>query len=1012
MAELREGQTGVAPDGTRVVVRGGQIVSLAGPEFPGFTKLGGGIYQGDDGGTFQINRQGQLVRRQGSAGGDASEARSARKDFEGLQPVKDFRNVQSSFNSIQAAGADQTGASDMAMIFAFNKLMDPGSVVREGEFDRAASIGGVPDRVRSAIQKVQNGESLTPRLRQEIVNTAQSLYEVRRDQYNDLADRYRGLAKTDGLSPDTVARQEFRGQRVTQNPSTQEMGQANKAQDDARRALPAYDPQAQLGGVTRPYILSPGVTIEQLPPESTYIDLEGKVRVAGREGELRFGDDGAAYTSGGPEATTETPAELSAKGYVYDPDSDSFVKMKEAPTIESVVQDRRQGNGFLRGVDAFGRGVVDGATGGWSDEIGGFSDALIPIARGSRGMFDDGQTFQSALDNNIALHRAYDTSDVEDAKWQRRVGQGVGMIAGGLGTASLVARAAPGLLRMAPKVAGAAFKADAARQAGNAARVAAMSAPQGAIAASGYTEGGAAERGRNALIGAGSGAVLGPVISKGVNAIAPVVVSGVQNALRPVARFAAPAMQSAGIPGGNALSRFSQTGANPLESSMGLFAEKAGGANPNALTAQAQAFRDNAIDPVFFDVVGDGGQAVGRALATKQTPGRERAVQFAGERRVGAQNRVSEMSRRNISDDPRTSAQLADDLAAEQQALSAQAMGAPRAGPTLSGGPMGPLRDEVVRLNPETATVFRTEGGRKAINQARSWTSNSRQSQELSDLARLSDDALDNPGNINLSVGTADRLRRSLTGQAQSSGTDGDARQGLTSLSRMLRDDVSESQPAYGQFLRDYADRAQLGEAADLGRQFLGRQGSEEFARQAGGLNSAQNRVARVSAREVIEDRGNTPAGAAGLLDDLSVGRGRNQRSDAFLGDDAERLRQNAEYARRELETGRNISPRTGSPTNDNKMASALADGIGVARDVATGNKAALAIKAANFLNKRGFSDEQAQAILVAGLDPTRTDEMIQMFINSGMARREARNTARAVRNIVVGTTTSQQATQ
>lgn len=1012
MAELREGQTGVAPDGTRVVVRGGQIVSLAGPEFPGFTKLGGGIYQGDDGGTFQINRQGQLVRRQGGAGGNQSEARSARKDFEALQPVKDFRNVQSSFNSIQAAGADQTGASDMAMIFAFNKLMDPGSVVREGEFDRAASIGGVPDRVRSAIQKVQNGESLTPRLRQEIVNTAQSLYEVRRDQYNDLADRYRGLAKADGLSPDTVARQEFRGQRVTQNPSTQEMGQANKAQDDARRALPAYDPQAQLGGVTRPYILSPGVNIEQLPPESTYIDLEGKVRVAGREGELRFGDDGAAYTSGGPEATTETPAELSAKGYVYDPDSDSFVKVKEAPTIESVVQDRAKGNGFLRGADAAARGIADGLMGGWSDEIVGGLNTVIPADRGSKAFWQEGEDFGSAFRNNVDRERAINDSDVEGALLQRRIGQGAGMIAGGLGTASLVARAAPSLLRMAPRVAGAAFKANAARQAGNAARVAAMSAPQGAIAGAGYTEGGLVERGRNALGGAAAGAVLGPVASKAINVIAPPVVAGFQNALRPIASHVGPALQAANLPGGNALSRFAASGADPLEASMGLFASKVGGANPNALSAEAQAFRDNAIEPVFFDVIGDGGQAVGRALATKQTPGRTRAVNFANERRVGAQNRVSEIARRNISDDPRTAAQLADDLAAEQQALSAQAMGAPRAGPTRNGEPMGPLRDEMVRLNPETATVFRTEGGRRAINQARSWTSNSRQSQELSDLARLSDDALDNPGDINLSVGTADRLRRSLSGQARSSGTDGDARQGLTSLSRMLRKDVSDSQPAYGKFLNDYADRAQLGDAADLGSQFLSRQGSEEFARQAGALNPAQNRVARVSAREAIEDRGNTPAGAAGLLDDLSVGRGRNQRSDAFLGDDADRLRQNAEYARRELETGRNISPRTGSQTNDNQMASALADGIGLARDVATGNKAGLAIKAANFLNKRGFNDEQAQAILEAGLDPTRTDEMIQMFIRSGMARREARNTARAVRNIAVGTSTSQQATQ
>jgi len=1012
MTELVEGRTGRAADGTPVIVRGGQIVSLAGPEFPGFKKMGGGIYEGDDGGTFQINRQGQLVRRQGSAGGNASDSRNARKDFEALQPVKDFRNVQSSFNSIQAAGADQTGASDMAMIFAFNKLMDPGSVVREGEFDRAAEIGGVPDRVISAIQKVQNGESLTPRLRQEIVNTAQSLYEVRRDQYNDLADRYRDIAKDDGLSPEAVARKEFRGQRVTSNPSTQEMGQANKAQDEARRGLPSYNPQAQIGTPQRPYILSPGVTIDQLPPASTYIDLDGKVRVQGREGELRFDADGSSYTTTGPKATSETPEELTAQGYEYDPRSDSYVRMKKPETMESVVEDRRTGNGFLRGADAVVRGIANGVTGGWSDEIVGGLNTVLPLDPGSRAFWQDGEDVGSAWRHNTDLNRAIDDSDVADVVALRRAGQAGGLVAGGIGSGAVAARVAPGLTRMAPKVANAGFKANMARQAGNAAKVAAIAAPQGAATAAGYTEGGILERGRNALGGAVAGALFGPVASKAINVVAPPVISAAQNALRPAAAWAAPALQAANLPGGNALSRFAARGADPLESGMGMLASKVGGANPNALSAEAQAFRDNAIEPVFFDVVGDGGQAVGRALATKQTPGRERAIEFAGQRRVGAQNRVSEIARRNISDDPRTAAQLADDLAAEQQALSAQAMGSPRAGPTQNGQPMGPLRDEIVRLTPETASVFRTEGGRKAIGQARSWTSNSQQSQELSDLARLSDDALDNPGQIDLTLGTVDRLRRSLTGQARSSGTDGDARQGLTSLSRMLRKDAAEALPEYNKFLTDYADRAQLGEAADFGRQFLGRQGSEEFAREASMMNPAQNRVARVSAREAIEDRGNTPSGAAGLLDDLSVGRGRSQRSDAFLGDDAERLRSNAEYARRELETGRNLSPRTGSPTNDNRMASAVADGVGLVRDVATGNKAGLAIKAANFLNKRGFSDDQAQAIIEAGLDPARTDEMIQMFVRSGLTRREARNTARAVRNLVVGSTTSSSGNQ
>jgi hypothetical protein len=268
----------------------------------------------------------------------------------------------------------------------------------------------------------------------------------------------------------------------------------------------------------------------------------------------------------------------------------------------------------------------------------------------------------------------------------------------------------------------------------------------------------------------------------------------------------------------------------------------------------------------------------------------------------------------------------------------------------------------------------------------------------------LAEDSLDRPGQIQLSLGTVDRLRRSLSRQARAA-TDGDTRQGLTTLAQQLRADAVHPErgvPEYGQFLRDYADRAQIDDAVDFGAGFLNRRGTADFARQAADLNPAQNAAARVSARDRFEEAGNTPAGAASLLSDVSVGRGNGQRTDGLLGEDAARLQSNSLYARRELDTGNNLSPRTGSQTNDNAQNSGLvngvAQGIGIARDVAVGNKFGLATRAVDLLRSRGFSNAEAEAVLTAGMDPTRTNELIQMLIEKGSSPREARNTARAIR--------------
>lgn len=95
--------------------------------------------------------------------------------------LKEFRQVDSAYNRIQASGVSPTAAGDLALIFNYMKMLDPGSTVREGEFATAQNAGGVDDVVRSRWNQLLNGERLTEDQRADFLSRANSLHGAARD---------------------------------------------------------------------------------------------------------------------------------------------------------------------------------------------------------------------------------------------------------------------------------------------------------------------------------------------------------------------------------------------------------------------------------------------------------------------------------------------------------------------------------------------------------------------------------------------------------------------------------------------------------------------------------------------------------------------------------------------------------------------------------------------------------------------------------------------------------------
>ncbi|MCJ2093950.1 MULTISPECIES: hypothetical protein [unclassified Methylobacterium] len=124
-------------------------------------------------------------------------------------------------------------ASDMGLIFGFMKMLDPSSVVREGEYETARKTAGVPDRVWSAYEKLRNGQILTDGQRQDFLGQATSIYNGARNTAQGVAERYRDLATKYGVDPD-------RATYLPEAPTPPKLGQ--QAQD---RPSKTVDPAAR-----------------------------------------------------------------------------------------------------------------------------------------------------------------------------------------------------------------------------------------------------------------------------------------------------------------------------------------------------------------------------------------------------------------------------------------------------------------------------------------------------------------------------------------------------------------------------------------------------------------------------------------------------------------------------------------------------------------------------------------------------------------------------------------------
>lgn len=127
---------------------------------------------------------------------------SLRKDF--IAQSGEFIKSRDSLERVRAAGSDPSAAGDLALIFNFMKVLDPGSVVREGEFATAQNAAGIPQRVVNVYNRVLSGERLGNTQRKDFLGRAEKLFKPIEKSHNKRVSQFTDIAKRSSLDPRNI----------------------------------------------------------------------------------------------------------------------------------------------------------------------------------------------------------------------------------------------------------------------------------------------------------------------------------------------------------------------------------------------------------------------------------------------------------------------------------------------------------------------------------------------------------------------------------------------------------------------------------------------------------------------------------------------------------------------------------------------------------------------------------------------------------------------------------------
>ncbi|HEV2160246.1 hypothetical protein [Bradyrhizobium sp.] len=124
----------------------------------------------------------------------------ARTEFAQLPSYKNLSQAAPIYQAMHEAAGRNTKAADLNLVYGLGKIMDPGSVVREGEIQMANNAQGWQEKLNGIIAQINGQGGLTPEGRQALMAEAYGRIQAYKGEFDRDAARYRGIAERNRMN--------------------------------------------------------------------------------------------------------------------------------------------------------------------------------------------------------------------------------------------------------------------------------------------------------------------------------------------------------------------------------------------------------------------------------------------------------------------------------------------------------------------------------------------------------------------------------------------------------------------------------------------------------------------------------------------------------------------------------------------------------------------------------------------------------------------------------------------
>lgn len=136
----------------------------------------------------------------------ANNEKELRKEYNAHPQIKEFNVINQNYNQVVSSAKKQnpSGADDLKLITSYIKILDPNSVVREGEIANVTKSSGLMDQAIAQFNRVSGGGTLDANIRNQILSAATDAYGASLNQKQDLDSWYASIAQKKGFDLSTV----------------------------------------------------------------------------------------------------------------------------------------------------------------------------------------------------------------------------------------------------------------------------------------------------------------------------------------------------------------------------------------------------------------------------------------------------------------------------------------------------------------------------------------------------------------------------------------------------------------------------------------------------------------------------------------------------------------------------------------------------------------------------------------------------------------------------------------